>query len=261
MKECKTIKKMLVAYRCKELETSEIECIERHLGKCSGCKKEFDSVRLLVDHVENLKNQNEEIIQRIDWGKNALQVTIESMRSASSVPRYRFFPLIGWQVLAPILASVFIFGVLAGYFLFHPAKVDEPYFAKAGYENLSFSRIETTLTRKQILEYFKQIQLLLLDLVKQCEKGAPVVLTGGLNQFQVSQLLGKNRYLSQALNEPQLMSTRNLLKNIELLLYEILIMIEHGSCRDVQRLQNIIRQERIFLKIRLIEKDLSSGEV
>lgn len=261
MKACKKVKKLLVAYSCEELGKDENEFVRMHLNICPECKMEFDSLCVFLDGIENLEMQNEKIIQNIDWGKNDLQVKHQSTPRDSAGSRFRFFPSLGWQALIPVLVSVFIFGVLVGHFLINPGRIDLSPSFKIDNKNLSINQVNTTLAKKEILEYFKQIQLLLLDVVKQCENGTPPVLTGELEQSQVRQLLVKNRYLSQDLNEPQLMSTRNILKKIELLLYEILVMTDRGSCRDIRRLQNIIHQERIFLKIRLIEKDLSAYEV
>jgi hypothetical protein len=261
MKACKKIKKLLVAYVSEELESSENEFIEKHLEKCSGCKKEFDSISIFVNETELLKEQNENIIREIDWRKNRLLEQNKFSLYHPSRNKFRFFPAVSWKALVPVLVSVFVFGILAGYFLFNPKVDDNPVSFNLANQNQSVDRIRTTLARKEILEYFRQIQLLLLDVVKQCDYGSAPVLTGELDRVQVRQLLVKNRYLSQDMNEPQLMSTRSILKNIELLLYEILTITEKNSCRDIRRLQNIIQQERILLKIRLIEKDLSAYEV
>jgi hypothetical protein len=109
--------------------------------------------------------------------------------------------------------------------------------------------------------YFQKTQLLLTDLMRQCEEDGTASWTTGLNRERARTLLNKNRYFNQDLSNPQLLSTRQLLKKIEWLLYEMLTLDEEASCDQLYRLQDYIRQERLLLKLRLVGKDISYNEV
>jgi hypothetical protein len=78
---------------------------------------------------------------------------------------------------------------------------------------------------------------------------------------RVRALLGKSRYFKRSLDDPQLMSSKQLLEKIEWLLYEILMSDDETSCQQLQRLQEYIKRERLLLKIRLVGKELSLSEV
>jgi hypothetical protein len=78
-----------------------------------------------------------------------------------------------------------------------------------------------------------------------------------LNRDRVKLLLNRSKYFTRDLDNPRLMSSRNLLKKIEWLLYEILSLNDAVSCRQLQQIQDYIRQERLLLKIRLIGKDIT----
>jgi hypothetical protein len=80
---------------------------------------------------------------------------------------------------------------------------------------------------------------------------------------RVRTLLGKSRYFRENLDNPQLLSSKPLLKKIEWLLYEILMtnIEEDISCKKLQQLQDYIKQERLLFKIRLVGKELTLSEV
>ncbi|MCP4153925.1 MAG: hypothetical protein GY757_39730, partial [bacterium] len=111
--------------------------------------------------------------------------------------------------------------------------------------------------------YFKQSQVLLTDLMRQCDDTGTSGPTDGLNIRRVKTLLNKNHYLSRDITDPQLLSSRKLLKKIEWLLYEMVSMEEGDGtdCNKLQQLQDYIRQERLLLKLRLVGKDINYSEI
>jgi hypothetical protein len=198
------------------------------------------------------------VIEEIEWNARARQITASSI-SRSRRKKRSFFS--GWRLMAPVLASVFVLGFMLGYLLFHSQGAPVEFPLEPETADLSFNRIESTLARKEVLHFLKQSQLLLTELMVRCDKDGLVFLDSKIKKDQINALLKKSRYLDHHLNDPQLMSSKNLLAEIELLLYEISALEKNISCRSIQNLQQSIHQQRLFFKIRLIEKELSLYEV
>ncbi|HLP45172.1 MAG TPA: hypothetical protein VK469_04460, partial [Candidatus Kapabacteria bacterium] len=106
-----------------------------------------------------------------------------------------------------------------------------------------------------------QTQLLLTDLMRQCDENGAAAWSNGKSRQRVQALLNKNRYFNEDISNPELLSTRRLLKKIEWLLYEMMEIDDKGSCRQLKRVQDYIRKEKLLLKLRLVGKDISYNEV
>lgn len=270
--ECKEIKKMMVDYLSGELAGSgpQSKTMENHLQTCSRCSREYAILKEIHSETQRVGDAAEVLMETIDWEENARDIS-RAVRINESRHRVRAWrpswsfalPTMGWKVAAPVLAGVFILGISLGYLLFYrspqPPLIEEE-FLKPGNEAV-INRLETTLTRREMQGYFLQTQLLLTDLMRQCDEEGAATWSGGANRQRVRTLLNKNRYFNDDLSNPELLSTRQLLKRIEWLLYEIVELNEKSSCRDLQRLQDYIRKERLLLKLRLVAKDISYKEV
>ena len=171
-----------------------------------------------------------------------------------------------WKLAVPAMAGIFLLGIWLGYLLFHVAPtapvqagVPDPRLSTAA----SLDRLENTLARKEVVGYFDQTQLVLTDLMKQCSTDGSFSMQNQVDMRQVRTLLGKSRYLSENLDDPRLLSSKQLLKKIEWLLYEILMTgsDEETSCRKIEQFQDYIKQERLLLKMRLVGKELTLSEV
>ena len=161
------------------------------------------------------------------------------------------------------MAGIFLLGIWLGYLFFHvtptgPVGTSVPTSSKS-----SLDRLENTLARKEVASYFDQTQLVLTDLMKQCRTDGSFSLQNQVDMRRVRTLLEKSRYFREDLDNPQLLSSKPLLKKIEWLLYEILMtnIEEDISCKKLQQLQDYIKQEQLLLKIRLVGKELQLSEV
>lgn len=274
MKEykCKEIKKRMVDYLSGELAGGDPQSkvMENHLHTCSHCSREYAILKEIYSETRRVGDAADAVMETIDWEENALDISRsirinESRQHARAWrPSWNFpLPSLGWKLAVPTLAGVFILGIWLGYLLFYqapqrPLAMDEIF--KPGDEAL-ISRLETTLTRREMQGYFLQTQLLLTDLMRQCGEDGAATWSSGASRQRVQALLNKNRYFNEDLSNPELLSTRRLLKKIEWLLYEMVELDEKGSCKELQRLQDYIRKERLLLKLRLVGKDISYKEV
>lgn len=258
MNDCKRVKKLLVAYFSDELGTMEVDQVKAHVEKCQSCQIKYHQIQETFRGIGYLQEDCNQAVKAKDWGSEAVRLNRSPVSSKPAGRSYFPFHLSRWKVPSFALTTVFILGLMAGYFLFHSTDLK---LKKSVNFKDALNRIETTLSRRQILDYFRKTQLILTGVMEQCHIQSGIPLNKRSRTEQIKILLVMNRYFSQDLNDPQLMSSKNLLRKIELILYEMLIMKEDMTCEKIQRLQRLIHQERLLLKIRLIEKELSSYEV
>jgi hypothetical protein len=274
MKEykCKEIKKIMIDYLSGEPAGADPRSMvmENHLHTCSRCSREYAVLKEIYSETRRMGDAAEAVMETIDWEENAqdisrgIRIDESRQRARALRPSWSFsLPSLNWKPAVLAMAVVFILGICLGYLLFYhapqrPLALEEIF--KPGDEGL-ISRLETTLTRREMQGYFLQTQLLLTDLMRQCDEDGAAAWSGGASRQRVRELLNKNRYFNEDLSNPELLSARRLLKKIEWLLYEMVELDEKGSCKELQRLQDYIRKERLLLKLRLVGKDISYKEV
>jgi hypothetical protein len=261
MNACKRVKKMLVAFLSDELGADESRIVQRHLKECRSCQTEFHRIQETFEGIDSLLEDCSQAVKDESW---ELEFPDPDHFRIPSKPIGRIHSLFifpGWKASSIVLTTVFMMGLLIGYFLFHSSESSVPRLKGPVHNGLALNRIEVTLSRKQAIDFFRQTQLLLTGVLEQCHIPSEISLNPHFSTKQVRALLKKNRYFSQDLNRPELMSSKNLLNKIEFVLLEMLMMDEQTSCEEFHRLQQLIQQENILLKIRLIEKELTTYEV
>ena len=119
------------------------------------------------------------------------------------------------------------------------------------------SRLQTGLAREQVISYLQQSQLMFTDLLKDCagEEVAPWEIR--LYSRQAKKLLLKKKYFQQNLPALEWLKVRDVSERIDWLNYEILQLEDRQLCSQIDRLQRILENEKLLLKIRLLERDLS----
>ena len=75
---------------------------------------------------------------------------------------------------------------------------------------------------------------------------------------KAKELLLRKKYVEQNLPPMEWLKMRQVSERIDWLNYEILQLEEQGLCRQILRLQRLLENERLLLKIRLLERELSS---
>jgi hypothetical protein len=271
-KRCKEIGLMLADYASNELLPGEVQALERHVETCPECREEFLLVRRISRETGQLDESCDAVMTSIDWQETAHAisdaVSREGWGTGSRKSRLRWQDLVvsfKWKLAVPMLTGVFLLGIWLGYIFFHsPLKPPGPVRPAADIPSeTSLARLEKALAKKEVAGYYKQAQFVLTDLLKQCDTEGSFSIRDQVDIQRVRALLNKSSYFKRNLDDPQLMSNKLLLKKIEWLLYEILMTDtkKENFCRQLQRLQDYIKQERLLLKIRLAEEELSLSEV
>jgi predicted anti-sigma-YlaC factor YlaD len=280
---CKAIGLMLADYASNELSPGDMHVLESHVKTCPHCREEF----LLVQRINHEMLLQEEacadLMTSMDWTGTARTIsdgipfkpetTTASQESWRRWRRFHWADLAGsavpfkWKLALPVLAGIFLLGIGLGYIFFHTPSPALPPGAHVPGERtsneISVALLEDTLAKREVAGYLKQTQLVLTDMMKHCETDDSFSIGNRVDIQRVRTLLNKSSYFKRNLDDPQLMSNKLLMKKIEWLLYEILMTDadEKNTCRELQRLQDYIKQERLLLKIRLAEEELSLSEV
>ena len=271
-KRCKEIGLMLAVYASNELLPGEMQALERHVETCPECREEFLLVQRISRETSHLDESCDEVMTSIDWQETAQTISDAVSRkgwgAGSRKSRLRWHDLavsFKWKLAVPMLTGVFLLGIWLGYIFFHsPLKPPGPVRPMEDIPSeTSLARLEKTLAKKEVASYFMQTQLVLTDLMKQCDTEASFSIQNQVDLQRVRALLSKSHYFKRSLDDPQLMSSKPLLKKIEWLLYEILMTDgdDETSCQRLQQLQEYIKKERLLFKIRLVGKELSLSEV
>jgi hypothetical protein len=178
---------------------------------------------------------------------------------------------------AAALTIVFGFGIGLGYLLFHTSEnplrqtplhqnpLHQNQLASTDVRNsqdLPLARLENTLAKREVQRYIQQSQLVLTDLMGQCGTDQSFSWKSKMDMKRVRALVGKSRFFNQNLDNPDLLSSKELLNQIDWLLSEIIMNNDNDtSCKKLQKLQDYIKQQRLLFKIRLVGKELSMNEV
>ncbi len=272
---CKDINPLLVDYAPGQLLPAVTRRIEDHLSTCQNCREEYTFIQQLDRETLRLDEECNAVMASIDWEEIAQTITGNiPFKEAHRDSKHPWFDFnwsrisISWKWAVPAMAGVFLLGIWLGYLFFHAAPTTPTGTAGSftpglSSQNSSLDRLEITLARKEVASYFDQTQVVLTDLMKQCSTDGSFSMQNQVDMRRVRALLGKSRYFRENLDNPRLLSSKPLLKKIEWLLYEILVIgiDEDTSCQELQQLQDYIKQERLLLKIRLVGKELTLSEV
>ncbi|MCU0289806.1 MAG: zf-HC2 domain-containing protein, partial [Acidobacteria bacterium] len=175
LNKCREIREIMVDYLSGEFTGIDPQAaiLEKHLQHCSDCKREYVLLNNIFHETRQIDQEANAVMAAIDWKENArdisLGVHINQIRRPSRAWNFLWQPG-NWKLAIPVLAAVFILGICLGYFLFYqghqkPLPVDELLKQE---DNVLMQRLETALTRREMQGYFVQTQLLLTDLMRQC---------------------------------------------------------------------------------------------
>ncbi len=265
MNMCKKVKENLTAYICGELSPRENQWIEEHLGNCAVCSEEYNELKQILGTIDEADHETDVMMEQMDWDAMAGEIA-GRVREEAETQKHLAVVTGGnqsgsgaavWKMAAP-MAAVFFLGLFLGYLLFYSPAM-KPVLQTGGpvTDDVSLARLESALNEKEVLDYLRQTQMMLTDIMNQPAGATQAVMTEpSLDSRRARGLLEKNRYFSQNLDQSRLSSARNVLEKTRFLLTEI-VMMDRLTPEQLTLLRDYVKQERLFLKIRLVEKELS----
>jgi hypothetical protein len=232
-------------------------------------KKQLDleGLEIVMKTVDSVKEEIDRVSSSIDWEAQADRVAEAAFRKAGAASRKprraglfaRVFPL-KWRPVYGGLAAGIMIGFLGAYLVLKPGLMkpgrEEKLFASREF----IEKVELEMTRRETLDYLEKSQYVLLDFVRtpageaRMEPLSPV-------RTQAKDLLTKKKYLNSELDKFQMAKARQICDQIEMLFYELSQIDSRLSTAELQRIQKLIQERQLLLKIKLVKKELEKSEV
>ena len=252
MNECKLINRLLPLYIAGEgLSLKEEIFVETHLEKCSKCLSKTQSLQNIIQSTREIDQEIKDLTKTIDWNKNRSDILDRITQEEKPIINIdysgnRFFSL----RTGLIAASVFLIGILTGYFIFYSPQLNISNTVNSSNNLYSVSVIEQNFKKNTIIDYFKQIRFYFLEITESEDMKE-------INLEHNKLLLAQTRYLQNGIRDDySLISAEELLKDIEFVLIEIDQSVEDTQNNNFTFIKDLIRNRRLLLKIHLTRKDI-----
>lgn len=256
MKPCHKISPWLEWLAADEIADPQRLWVEDHLRGCAACRRELASLQALLAAASRPRAAEAEC-RAIDWDAVSGRIMGGIAYGDWTSPRPLRWRIFSFATLAAAAALLLALGV--GTFLWlRPRAGVVPWPESGRVSPAALSKLQSGLAREEMISYLQQSQLMFTDLLKDCASEEVAAWEIRLYSRQAKELLLKKKYFQQNLPAMEWLKVRNVSERIDWLNYEILQLESQQLCHQISRLQQIMESEKLLLKIRLLEKDLSS---
>jgi hypothetical protein len=263
MINCQRIKKDLVAFLYGELEEKERELFKAHLDQCPDCRRELEEFKTVTQAADVFQEDIDEAMAAVDWealpsqiSRNVFSKEVRSYRESwlTKVSGFLFQPR-----LKPVYAGLLIGVVLGAIVTFMVLRAPQPtdvaeseFYAPQDF----LEKVELEMARRDTLDYLERSQYLLLDFIQSPSERSADFWQSEYAAEQARDLLTKKKYINPQLDRFQLAKAKAICDQIEFLFYELTQISVHLSAAEVTKLQRMIEDKQVLLKINLLRKEL-----
>jgi len=268
MKDCTTHTKDLVAFLYGELDRKAQEEIDKHCQNCERCRTELAALERIIKEADTFHPDIAEAMNSVDWERTPERIAefvFDEQHAVSRPQRFRhFFSSLLQPRLRPVYAAL-VLGLLLGSvvpFLI----VQTPFSDKVSEEGFFISqefldRVEVEMARRETLDYLEKSQYVLLDFVQASPEMSPKTWRQSLVSQRARDLLTKKKYINPQLEKFRMAKAKEICDQIELLFFELTQLSDQLSDEDLAKIQNLIEDRQILLKIKLLRRELEESEV
>ncbi len=254
MKSCRDIRPLLEWLAADELEGARRQLAEEHVRACPECRRELADWRSLLAVSSGPDAETVAELQAIDW--DGVTAKIMAGIDARPAPGRRAAPVLSFAFLAAAAVLLVIVG-LGVFFWTRTGSMSIPFDGNGRLSASAATRLQSGLAREEVISYLQQSQLMLTDLLSDCTSDEVAPWQVRLYSQKAKELLLKKKYFQQSLPAVEWLKVKNVSERIDWLNYEILQLEDRQLCGQISRLQRIMENENLLLKIRLLERDLS----
>jgi len=241
-RDCERIRKEMALWLAGESDGVEVV---PHLESCLECRRYFEQLQVLMADIEAGNKEIRHVMNGVDWDGLARQVTRHSMQA----PTPRSSARKRWRL--PLAAALFGFGLMTGYLIFHRG-AERPSVQPAALQlSNSIRLVETAMDRREIVDFLGRMRLLLVELMHAPDTEADRQVMAAAAQ----RLLREYRYLGQNLTHSSIQEARGVMERFSWVLTELSYDPPPSPDR-LAAVRRMVEQERLLLKVRLIEREL-----
>jgi hypothetical protein len=254
MKACRDILPLLEWLAADELEGDRRRQAEEHLRECPACRRELAAWRSLLEAAARPAAAAAAELHAVDW--DAVTDAIMSGIGRRPAPRRRSAPAFSLVLMAAAAALIVVVG-LGVFFRIRAGSAADPRDGGGRLSAAAVTNLRSGMAREEVISYLQQSQLMLTDLLNDCASAEAAPWEIRLYSRQAKELLLKKKYFQASLPALEWLKVRSVSERIDWLNYEILQLEGDRFCSQINRLQQIMENEKLLLKIRLLERDLS----
>jgi hypothetical protein len=264
MNNCKTYRDQWVAFLGRELGPEEERTMSAHLGACPRCRKEVETIRALFDGTDSFREETRAALASVDWETLPSRIAARLPKRSAPESRYRerYRPSLWSPRFRPALAGLLVGLLLGGTAVFFALrKPSAPRPAAEFFASGEFmDRLEVELARRQTLSYLDKSQYLFLDVLNRTA-GSESAAQGALTSRETQDLIARKKYLNPQLDKFRMAKAKDLCDQIELLVFELSQLSPEVGAAEIERIQGMVRDRQLLMKIRLVKKELERSEV
>jgi len=266
MNTCRELRGDRAAFLKGELGPEKNERMASHLEGCPACREEVEAMKRVIGAASLVKNEMERAMASVDWEALPAQITDRVLAAEPRPRRARgiaglFFPS-GRPGLRPAFAGAalgLVAGALVMFFVMRRpaprAEARSGFFASPEF----IERAEYEMARRETLDYLRNSQYLIMDFV-QSTPGEAGSRMDPAASGRARDLLAKKKYLNTQLDGSRMGQAKAICDQIEFLFLELSRLGEGLPEAEIRRIQSLIEDSRLLLKINLVEKELEESE-
>jgi len=268
MSDCRSIQKDLAAYLSGDLSGDFALSVKEHLAMCPKCNKEFENIKRILDGADSLHDDIRKVMATIDWDALPGRITravFEKEESVRPETKARTF----WQAAfqprwRPVYAGVaagLVLGVILTLVFFKPGALRTPAVGAKYYaSNEVIDRVELQMAKRDTLDYLERSEYLILDFIQSSPEKAKLLQKEQAG-LKAKDLLSKKRYINQQLDRIEMAKAKEICNQIEFLFLELSQISEELTVDEIEKIQKLVEQKQLLLKIKLLKKEIEESEV
>ena len=267
MKDCQKIRKDLVAFLYGELGPEDRVRIKAHLDACSLCREEANELEFVRKESGSLIPGMSEAMSSVDWESLPGEIADEVLKQ-DPAPGSSRLKKIGLSLFQskwrPVYAGL-IFGILIGslatYLVLRSPRPQGTRAPELIFSSDLLEKAELEVARRDTLEYLEKSQYLLLDFVQSPSGASAGAWRDGFALQKARDLLSKKKFIDPQLDKFRMAKAKRICDQIEYLFYELTQISENLPPENLRRIQDLIQERQILLKIKLVKRELKNSEV
>ncbi len=267
MSDCRSFPNDLAAYMNGDLSVDSVQVFKEHLAMCPKCKNEFEDIQKILDGADALHDDIKKVMDTIDWDALPGRITsavFEKARAGRLSSGARSF----WDAIfqprwRPVYAGVtagLVLGVILTLAFLKPGLLRTPPGATYYASNEFIDRVELQMAKRDTLDYLERSEYLILDFI-QSPPGKAQILRQNQTVGQAKDLLSKKRYINQQLDRIQMAKAKDICNQIELLFLELSQISDSLAAEEIIKIQKLVEDKQLLLKIKLLKKEIENSEV